>query len=163
MTDLIVVDSHSESDTQRLGRKLAEALVPGLVLALNGELGSGKTNLVRSICHGLGADQSAVNSPTFVLMQSYLDGRIPVVHFDTYRLADVDEFLAIGGDEYLLDSELICFVEWADRLADVLPADHLTISMEQTGETSRRFSITASGPLSQSVLGTLQTLFKPTQ
>ena len=156
MKDLFVVESRSEADTQQLGWQLAEALVPGLVLALNGELGSGKTNLVRSVCHGLGADESMVNSPTFVLMQSYLDGRIPVVHFDTYRLADVDEFLAIGGEEYLLDSDLICFVEWADRIADVLPADHLTISIEQTGETSRRFSMTASGRRSQTVLDTMQ-------
>ena len=149
---MFVFASHSEVDTQNLGQRFAEALVPGLVVALNGQLGSGKTNLVRAVCQALGADENQVNSPTFVLMQTYGDGRIPVMHFDTYRLADVDEFLAIGGDEYLTDAEFVCFVEWAERISEVLPADHLTINIEQLAESSRSFTFIASVPVSEALV-----------
>ena len=145
-------DSGSEADTEWIGRRLADALLPGITVALDGQLGSGKTCFVRAVCRGLGADDSQVNSPTFVLMQTYADGRLPVFHFDTYRLGDVDEFLAIGAEEYLLDPEIVCFVEWAERVAPVLPADHLAIAIEQTGETSRRFVFSASGDRSATVL-----------
>ena len=133
-------DSSSETDTEELGRHLADAITPGLTIALNAELGSGKTRLVRAVGKALGADESQVNSPTFVLMQCYTDGRIPVYHFDTYRLADVSEFAAIGGDEFLCDPEVVCFVEWAERIVEVLPADHLGIDIHQTGETTRRLN-----------------------
>ena len=149
---MFVFASHSEVDTQKLGQRFAEALVPGLVVALNGQLGSGKTNLVRAVCQALGADENQVNSPTFVLMQTYCDGRIPVMHFDTYRLADLDEFLAIGGDEYLTDAEFVCFVEWAERISEVLPADHLTINIEQLAESSRSFTFIPSGPVSEALV-----------
>ncbi len=149
-------DSNSEADTDLAGRRLADALLPGLTVALDGQLGSGKTCLVRSVCRGLGADASRVNSPTFVLMQTYADGRLPVFHFDTYRLGDVDEFLAIGAEEYLLDPDIVCFVEWAERVEPVLPADRLTIAIEQTGETSRRFVFRASGDHSATVLRRLR-------
>ncbi|MCP4782047.1 MAG: tRNA (adenosine(37)-N6)-threonylcarbamoyltransferase complex ATPase subunit type 1 TsaE [Fuerstiella sp.] len=145
-------DSHSEADTDVIGRRLAAALLPGITVALDGQLGSGKTCLVRSVCRGLGADDSQVNSPTFVLMQTYADGRLPVFHFDTYRLGDVDEFLAIGAEDYLLDPEIVCFVEWAERVEPVLPADRLTISIEQTGEHSRHFVFRASGNRSATLL-----------
>ena len=144
--------STDESDTLELGQRLAVALLPGTTVALNGQLGSGKTNLVRAICRGLGADERHVNSPTFVLMQAYMDGRLPVYHFDTYRLGDIDEFLAIGAEEFLCDPEAVCFVEWAERFPDVLPKDRLTIDIEQTGQTARRFTMTANGPCSQEVL-----------
>lgn len=148
-------DSGSEADTKRVGRRLAGALTPGITVALDGQLGSGKTCFVRAVCRGLGADDSQVNSPTFVLMQTYADGLLPVFHFDTYRLGDVDEFLAIGAEEYLLDPEIVCFVEWAERVAPVLPSDHLAIAIEQTGETSRRFVFRAQGDRSAAVLRAL--------
>jgi tRNA threonylcarbamoyladenosine biosynthesis protein TsaE len=149
-------DSGSEADTDRVGRRLADALLPGITVALDGQLGSGKTCFVRAVCRGLGADESQVNSPTFVLMQMYADGRLPVFHLDTYRLGDIDEFLAIGAEEYLLDPEIVCFVEWAERVAPVLPADHLAIAIEQTGETARRFVFRASGDRSAAVLRCLR-------
>ena len=148
----IVVECRSEKDTQALGTRLANALLCGLTVALHGQLGSGKTFLVRVVCSALGVGEGEVNSPTFVLMQTYAGGRLPVFHFDTYRLGDVDEFLAIGAEEYLLDPEVVCFVEWADRVAEVLPADHMAIRIEQTAQTSRRFTFTANGPLSEAVL-----------
>ena len=155
MTQKFEFKSRSEDDTLNLGRHLADALLPGIVVALNGDLGAGKTNLVRAVCKSLGVDDGLVNSPTFVLMQSYSDGKIPVVHFDTYRLGDVDEFLAIGGEDYLLDSSIICFVEWADRISEVMPKDYLTISIEHVGETSRCIQFDSSGPNSDAILQSL--------
>ena len=148
----------SENATWEIGCQLAECLPAGITIALNAELGSGKTHLTRAVCHGLGIDESSVNSPTFVLMQIYTDGRNPVAHFDTYRLANVDEFLAIGAEEYLVDETTICFVEWADRIREVLPDDHLQIGIEQTGESERAFHFEATGPKSSNVLTRLQSL-----
>lgn len=139
------IESHSESETKALGARLANALESGLTIALNGQLGSGKTHLVRAVCAALGVNEDAVNSPTFVLMQTYAGGRFPVFHFDTYRLGDVDEFVAIGAEEYLLDPEVVCFVEWAARIEEVLPADYLAIDIEQTSETARRFTFRSKG------------------
>ena len=155
--------SESLEESQRLGECLAAALTAGaadggcggLTIALDGELGAGKTALVRSVCGALGADPDTVNSPTFVLMQLYHGGELPVAHFDTYRLGDVDEFLAIGGEDHLLDDQTVCFVEWAERIADVIPTDHLAIRIHHRGETSRACELSAGGPRSEFVLAKL--------
>jgi len=152
VTGELTFHSDSEQQTEEFGARLAGALQPGIAIALNGELGSGKTRLVRAVCKGLGADETRVNSPTFVLLQCYTDGRLPVFHFDTYRLSDVDEFLAIGADEYLSDSDSVCFVEWADRFAEVLPADRLAVHIEQTGASSRKLIVRLSVPVCDRVL-----------
>ena len=151
MSDRIVFQSHSEADTQQLGECLGRAIATGLTIALDGQLGAGKTNLVRSICGGLDVDDELINSPTFVLMQTYTGGRLPVFHFDAYRLGDVDEFLAIGAEEYLHDSGMVCLIEWADIVREVLPRDHLSIRIRHTGETSREFVISGSGALVEAV------------
>src|SRR5262245_57352159 len=119
--------SRSEADTERLGAALAAAVEPGSVVALVGDHGAGKTRLVQATATALGVDRRAVSSPTFVLIHEY-DGRLPVWHFDTYRLRDVDEFLELGAEE-LLSSGGVSFVEWADRVAEALPADHLRIEL----------------------------------
>lgn len=155
---VMLVTTTSETETRNLGRQLARCLEPGLTIALNAQLGSGKTHLTKAVCGGLGIEESRVNSPTFVLMQIYSDGQMPVAHFDTYRLADVDEFLAIGGEEYLFDSETICFVEWAERIQDVLPADHLRVTISQTGATERTFQFEGTGPKSDGVVEKLAAL-----
>lgn len=147
----MVIVSHSEAETRHLGLQLARVLPPGITVALDGPLGSGKTNLVRAVCIALGVAENQVNSPTFVLMQSYPDGRIPVFHFDTYRLSDLDEFLAIGAEEFLNDKQAICFVEWAERVSEALPADRLSIRMEQISADARRLILTSGGPVSESV------------
>ncbi|MEZ6127420.1 MAG: tRNA (adenosine(37)-N6)-threonylcarbamoyltransferase complex ATPase subunit type 1 TsaE [Planctomycetaceae bacterium] len=147
-----VVDCRTERETRQLGARVAAALETGLTIALNGQLGSGKTCLVRAICCELGVEEDAVNSPTFVLMQAYSGERMDVFHFDTYRLADVDEFLAIGAEDYLLDSKAVCLVEWAERVRDVLPADHLALDITQVSATARRVQCVASGPVSAAVL-----------
>lgn len=149
-------NSSSEADTCRLGTNLGKIVTGGLVIALNGQLGAGKTHFVRAFCDGLGIHDELVNSPTFVLMQSYTTGRLPVCHFDTYRLGDVDEFLAIGAEEYLNDSQVVCLIEWAEIVEEALPADHLAIRLEHTGPTSRRIHLQSSGPQSDAVLKALE-------
>ncbi len=151
-----IVDCQDEAATDRLGRCLADAITGGLVVTLDGELGSGKTRLVRSLCDGLGVGSGQVNSPTFVILQFYTDGRVPVAHFDTYRLADVDEFLSIGADEYLNGNEWLCLVEWANRVEEILPEDRLEIRILQTGVGSRRFQFEAGGDRSRQVLRKLR-------
>src|SRR5947207_2984774 len=99
--------------TERLGRQLGGLLFPGAVVALVGTLGAGKTHLVRAIAEGLGVpDGRIVTSPTFVLIQEY-EGRLPVYHFDAYRLAGEVPFADLGVDEYL-EGEGVCLIEWAD-------------------------------------------------
>lgn len=153
--------SCSEQDTDKLGHALASVLTHGLPIALNGQLGSGKTRFVRALCSGLNIDTSVVNSPTFVIMQLYTDGRIPVAHFDTYRLGDLDEFLSIGADEYLLSDDWLCLIEWADRIAEVLPEDHLEIQITQVAETSREFQLTGTGTRSHAIVQALQSQLEP--
>jgi tRNA threonylcarbamoyladenosine biosynthesis protein TsaE len=142
-----------EAETDALGRGFAAAVEPGLVVALVGELGAGKTRLVRAVATALGADPLAVNSPTFVLVQRY-DARLPVYHFDTYRLRDADEFADLGPEEFFAAGG-VCFVEWADRVADALPDDHLRIEITATGATERLIRLTATGPRSSRVLATV--------
>lgn len=148
-----VFASHSEADTLRLGRALADALAPGVVVALVGNLGAGKTRLVRAMAEAAGVDPRAIASPTFVLVHEY-EGRWPIFHFDAYRLSDVQAFIDLGAEEYFA-AQGVCFVEWADRVATVLPADTLRIEIEQTGDTSREFRFAAGGQLSAAVLSRL--------
>ena len=149
----ISFDLTSEAETQQLGRTLGKATEPGLVVALVGNLGAGKTLFVQAAAEGLDIPREAVNSPTFVLIHEY-EGRLPVYHFDTYRLGDIDEFLELGADEYM-SGDGVCFIEWADRMEEVLPKDRLTITFEITGELTRRVTLAASGKVSKSVLDSL--------
>jgi tRNA threonylcarbamoyladenosine biosynthesis protein TsaE len=142
---MLTLTLQNEQDTDRLGAALAEVLPPGTVVALIGTLGAGKTRLVQAVAAALGVPREAVTSPTFVLVNEYRQGRVPIFHFDTYRLKDDDEFLALGPEEYF-DSAGITFIEWADRVADLLPPDRLEITLEVTGDTSRRATIAGTGP-----------------
>ena len=142
--------SQSERDTETLGRMLGDVLTPGTVVALVGNLGAGKTRLVQAVAAALGVDRQDVNSPTFVLIQEYA-GRLPLYHFDTYRLRDSDEFLELGADE-LMTSGGVCLVEWADRVADVLPRNVLRIEIEIAGPTARRFRFLGTGPKSDALV-----------
>ena len=144
----------SESETEALGSRIADAIEPGLVVGLVGELGAGKTRLVRAVATSLGADPQVVNSPTFVLVQQY-DARVPVVHCDTYRLRDEDEFAELGPEE-LFASGGVCFIEWSDRVADALPEDYLRIELAATGPTARLIRLEATGPKSRRVLDRIE-------
>jgi tRNA threonylcarbamoyladenosine biosynthesis protein TsaE len=136
---IIVRRSESLAATAALGRQLAGLLRPGDVVALDGELGSGKTTLVRAILVGLGRDAGVVSSPTFVVMNEY-PGEPPVVHADAYRLAGDDELGTIGW-ERALDGSAIVLVEWADRIRPSLPPTLAGIRLEHTGSDSRRATI----------------------
>ena len=130
--------------TERLGRRLGEQLFPGAVVALIGPLGAGKTQLVRAIAEGLRVpDSNVVSSPTFVLIQEY-DARLPVYHFDAYRLRGPAEFFDLGAHEYF-EGRGACLVEWADRVTECLPAEHLRVLAEILGEQARRFTLEGRG------------------
>lgn len=140
----LVVEAQTPEMTAKLGHRLGEVLFPGAVVGLVGPLGAGKTFLVRAVAEGLGvADARIVSSPTFVLIQEY-HGRLPIYHFDTYRLRTSSEFVDLGVHEYF-EGVGVCLVEWADRFADVLPPDRLTITLEPTGPSARRIVLEA-GP-----------------
>jgi tRNA threonylcarbamoyladenosine biosynthesis protein TsaE len=141
----------NEADTVRLGAMLAEVIPPGTVVALIGTLGAGKTRLVQAVATALGNSRDTITSPTFVLVNEYLAGRLPVYHFDTYRLKDEDEFLELGLEEYFV-GQGITFVEWADRFAELLPAKYLKIEIASVGETEREFTISAVGEEYQAVV-----------
>lgn len=111
--------SHRVEDTIAHGQSVAATLRRGDVLALSGDLGAGKTHFVKGIAAGLRTD-APVTSPTFTLIHEYLGGRLPVYHFDFYRLDDEDEALKIGLDEYL-DGDGVCLIEWADKFPALLP------------------------------------------
>ena len=143
-------DARNEADTEALGTALAGVLEPGSIVALVGNLGAGKTRLVQAVAVALGVDRRAVRSPTFILIHEY-EGRLPIYHFDTYRLANSDEFLELGADE-IMASGGVCLIEWADRVADVLPADRLTIEIEITSPQSRTFSFTPTGAKTTNIL-----------
>ncbi|MDR2755159.1 MAG: tRNA (adenosine(37)-N6)-threonylcarbamoyltransferase complex ATPase subunit type 1 TsaE [Planctomycetaceae bacterium] len=142
MTELII-DVSDLSATDYLGRLLAETLPDGSVVALMGTLGSGKTRLVQSVAHYSGIEEGIVSSPTFVLLHEY-DGKRPIYHFDTYRLTNEEEFRQLSPDDYF-EGNGVTFIEWADKYPAVLPKERLEIQIEITGNTARRFQITATG------------------
>src|SRR6516162_1960706 len=144
MMESIQVDAPDEAATDALGRRLAAVLFPGVVIGLVGPLGAGKTRLVRAVAEGLGiADSRAVSSPTFVLIQEYR-ARLPIYHFDAYRLHSEAEFFDLGAHEYF-QGQGVCLVEWADRVTGCLPAERLQIHIQVTGPASRRFIIEGFG------------------
>lgn len=129
-----VVKTHSEADTIALGRTIAESLTAGSVVLLWGDLGAGKTALVRGLAEGLGVDPSAVSSPTFTLIHEYRGGRLPLYHVDLYRLTprEVDD---LGLDEMLLQGGVTA-IEWPDRLPRSID-DALAVRIELVAETTR--------------------------
>lgn len=144
MANPFTLDVHNLAETEAFGRRLGAALFPGAVVALIGTLGAGKTHLCRAIAEGLGiADANVVNSPTFVLIQEY-EARMPIYHFDAYRLARETDFADLGVHEYF-EGEGVCLVEWADKVPTCLPAERLEIRITITGETSRRLEMAAMG------------------
>lgn len=146
-----IIDLPDLAATVSLGRELGRRLFAGAVVALVGPLGAGKTHLARALAEGLDVpDSRVITSPTFVLMQEY-QGRLPIWHFDTYRLASEAAFVDLGVQEYL-EGEGVCLVEWADRVPGCLPEDHLRITLTVTGPTSRRVQLEATGPRHRALL-----------
>ena len=112
----------SEEETRALGKDLAERIAADATLSLEGPLGAGKTCFVKGLAEGLGIDPSGVSSPTFTLVHEYPDGRLPLVHFDFYRLNSEGELAGLGYEEYLQPSGILA-IEWGDKFPGALPAD----------------------------------------
>ena len=132
----------NESETVRAGEKLGSTLSPGAVVALYGGLGAGKTAFVRGLAAGLGID-AAVSSPTFTIVNEYF-GKIPLFHFDMYRLESENELFDIGWDDYL-DRGGVCAVEWSEKIPRALPPETLTVKLYILGGDQRRIEITPEG------------------
>ena len=141
---LLPAETDAPAETLALGRRLADALAPGAVLALYGDLGAGKTHLVKGLCEGLGVDPDGVASPTFTLLHEYA-GRLPVYHFDAYRLERPEQFAALGPDEYF-DGGGVSVVEWPERVEAFLPADAVRLRLTHLGPTRRRIARAEVGP-----------------
>lgn len=127
--------SNSPEETESFGRQFAGNLKPGDVLALTGELGSGKTQFVKGLCAALNCD-AAVTSPTFTLIHEYSGGRFPIYHFDFFRIEDRQDAERLGLDDYFF-GDGVSVIEWADRFRELIPENARWISFETKSETQR--------------------------
>jgi len=130
--------THCPEQTEAVGAALGKRLVPGAVIAYQGDLGAGKTAFTRGVACGLGAKES-VTSPTYTIVNEYLSGKYPLFHFDMYRLASADDLFDIGWEDYL-DRGGVCAVEWSENVADAMEGA-ITVTIEKLGEDSRRITI----------------------
>jgi tRNA threonylcarbamoyladenosine biosynthesis protein TsaE len=146
--------SHSSLHTERLGERLAAHAQPGDVVALWGELGTGKTVLARGVAIGLGIDEDTVTSPTFIILHEHFGGRLPLYHLDLYRLSQSQ--LGSTGWEDALEAGGITVIEWPDRAGDELPADRVDVRLEHVAETKRRVTIEPTGPRSRQLVDALR-------
>lgn len=124
-----VLESFCPEDTYAIGKSLAEQAVPGSVYCLNGDLGTGKTVFTQGVAAGLGI-AGPVNSPTFTILQVYEDGRLPLYHFDVYRIEDPEEMYEVGCEEYFTAGG-VCLVEWAELIREMIPEDAVQITIEK--------------------------------
>lgn len=148
------VVTHNAEETVAWGRKLGGLVRNGDFIALNGDLGTGKTCFVRGVAAGLSVDAATpVTSPTFTLLHVY-SGRLPLYHFDLYRLAGDDAVTELGFDEYFYGNG-VCLVEWADRLTGEFPTESLTITISHLGGDARRLDFDATGERYEELLKNL--------
>ena len=130
--------SHSPAQTEAVGEALGRVLKAGTVIAYLGDLGAGKTAFTRGLARGLGATES-VTSPTYTIVNEYMSGRLPLFHFDMYRLSSSDDLFDIGWEDYL-DRGGVCAVEWSENVADAMDGA-ITVTLEKLGEEDRRIII----------------------
>ena len=140
---MIRLQTHSVEETKALGERLASQLREGDVLLLEGDLGAGKSELTRGIARGLGIS-GYVTSPTFTILQVHDEGRLPLYHFDWYRLSGAEELYELSMDEYLYDRG-IAVVEWPGMAMDAIPDCHLKIHIESKSENDRIFTLYPTG------------------
>ena len=131
--------TNSPLETENVGEALGKVLRPGSILAYEGDLGAGKTAFTRGLARGLGATEQ-VTSPTYTIVNEYLSGRMPLFHFDMYRLASSDDLWDIGWEDYL-ERGGVCAVEWSENVRDAME-DAITVCIQKLGEESRRITIT---------------------
>ncbi|MDO5413657.1 MAG: tRNA (adenosine(37)-N6)-threonylcarbamoyltransferase complex ATPase subunit type 1 TsaE [bacterium] len=130
--------SHSQLETEEVGRKLAEKLPGGSVVAMYGDLGAGKTAFVRGMAKGMGLS-CRVSSPTFTIVNEYL-GERELIHFDMYRLSSADELFDIGWEDYL-SRGAVCAVEWSENVQDAFFGDEVVVRIEKLNDTDRKITI----------------------
>ena len=134
----MIFETHSYKETEAIGARLAAVLRPGAVIAYEGDLGAGKTAFTRGVARGLGCAEQ-VTSPTYTIVNEYLTGKMPLFHFDMYRLHSADDLWDIGWEDYL-ERGGVCCVEWSENVQEAL-TDVITVRIEKTGEDSRRITI----------------------
>ncbi|MBQ7416358.1 MAG: tRNA (adenosine(37)-N6)-threonylcarbamoyltransferase complex ATPase subunit type 1 TsaE [Oscillospiraceae bacterium] len=130
--------TNSPEQTERIGFALGQSLTPGSIIAYRGDLGAGKTAFTRGLARGLGCTEQ-VTSPTYTIVNEYLSGRLPLFHFDMYRLRSSDDLWGIGWDNYL-DRNGVCAVEWSENVADAME-DAIFVTIEKISDESRRITI----------------------
>ncbi|MBQ0079124.1 MAG: tRNA (adenosine(37)-N6)-threonylcarbamoyltransferase complex ATPase subunit type 1 TsaE [Eubacterium sp.] len=128
MREETVYNIKNEEETNAFGAELAEKLKPGDVIAMVGDLGTGKTTLTKAIAKGLGIED-VITSPTFTIVKEYDDGRLPLYHFDVYRIGDIDEMYELGYEEYFY-GQGVSVVEWADIIEELIPEDAIRLNIE---------------------------------
>ena len=133
--------TNSPEETEKLGAALAQILTPGTVIAYRGDLGAGKTAFTRGLARGLGCDE-LVTSPTYTIVNEYLGGRLPLFHFDMYRLRCADDLWDIGWEDYL-DRGGVCAVEWSENVAEALE-DAVTVTIRKLSDTTREITLEGS-------------------
>ena len=125
----MVIETRSPEETFRLGRKLGEAAVPGQVFTLTGDLGTGKTVFTQGFAKGLGIEEP-VNSPTFTIVQVYDEGRLPLYHFDVYRIGDIEEMEEVGFEDYIM-GDGVSLIEWGELIREILPEKRTAVRIEK--------------------------------
>ena len=133
-----IYETNSPAETEAVGAALAAVLKPGTVIAYTGDLGAGKTAFTRGLARGLGCTDR-VTSPTYTIVNEYLSGRLPLFHFDMYRLSSSDDLFDIGWEDYLQRGG-VCAVEWSENVDDAME-DAIYVKIEKTGEDTRRITI----------------------
>ncbi|MCD8336540.1 MAG: tRNA (adenosine(37)-N6)-threonylcarbamoyltransferase complex ATPase subunit type 1 TsaE [Lachnospiraceae bacterium] len=143
----MTIETNSEQETFLVGRRLGEEAHPGQIFALEGDLGVGKTILTKGLAAGLGITEP-VSSPTFTIVQIYEEGRLPLYHFDVYRIGDIEEMEEIGYEDYFYGNG-VCLIEWANLIGELLPPQTIRISIAkdlEQGFDYRKISIRQSSP-----------------
>ena len=126
---MAVINSFCAKDTYELGEKIGQMAKPGMVISQTGDLGVGKTVFTQGLAKGLGIEEP-VNSPTFTIVQVYEEGRLPLYHFDVYRIGDIEEMDEIGYEDYFY-GEGVCLIEWADLIREILPEQMCRVTIEK--------------------------------
>ena len=127
----MIITTNSEQETINLGKKIASQLKKEMIIVLSGDLGSGKTKLTEGVLTYFGLENE-ISSPTFTIVNEYNADICPIYHFDVYRLADIDEFYAMGGEEYFENG--ICLIEWGEIIEDALPSNYIKITFSKSKE-----------------------------
>ncbi|MBA3956998.1 MAG: tRNA (adenosine(37)-N6)-threonylcarbamoyltransferase complex ATPase subunit type 1 TsaE [Parachlamydiaceae bacterium] len=136
---MVLYTSHSATETAHIGQQFAASLAQDSIVCFFGDLGAGKTTFIKGMVSAFG-DSGQVSSPTFVYLNIY-EGRLPIYHFDLYRLKNAQEFLSMGFDEMFFANG-ICCVEWSERISDILPVPHIEVHLAHISENVRTIEVT---------------------